>query len=520
MDSSSTSSESGFEKNNSGQKTQGYMLPSTIESLNHCDVNKVGSLLYLYTIVFIICLCGLMFGYDTGTLGGLIDLTSFKEAFGDEYLEYTDRFEVEMKFKDLTKGILISASSLGGFFGGGITMIICNPLGPKIPIFIAAVFHIAGATLELFSGAWFEVAIGRTLIGMSIGMFCVACPMLISDLAPTNVRGTLVSIFQLMVTVGIMIGAITLYCFEKNIPHTSALQFAGPMMVSFSLGVLMAILIWLVPNSPVWYFRKYGNIEDTIKLIAEVRCLKEDDPSVIKVAQLIYEDVQNEKRESSGNQGNQSSDQASIIKGQPMFLLRTFTGVLLFVFQQCSGINYFFFFGTSIFASVIDDAYLVPIFFASINLLFSILASTYVDEFKRTTLLKIGSIALGSIIGVFAVIKLLDFNNTATNVSMIILSCSFIAIFAFTWGPVANIVVSELFPPSIKVKAMSTSGCSGWVAGFLVTTITPLISKYIGFAFMIIMGLSAFFVKKYVPDTRNLQINELNDVYRKFQNKS
>ncbi|GMG33776.1 unnamed protein product [Ambrosiozyma monospora] len=200
-----------------------------------------------------------------------------------------------------------------------------------------------------------------------------------------------------------------------------------------------------------------------------------------------------------------------------MYLMRTFTGVLLLVFQQCSGINYFFFFGTSIFVRIIDDAYLVPIFFAGINLLFSILASAYVDRFKRTTLLKVGSVALGSIIGIFAIIKLLDFNNTATNASMIILSCLFIAIFAFTWGPVAGIVVSELFPPAIKVKAMSISGCSGWMAGFLVATVTPMISNYIGFAFMVIMGLAAFFVKKYVPETRNLQINELDDVYRKFQ---
>ncbi|GME75368.1 unnamed protein product [Ambrosiozyma monospora] len=396
-------------------------------------------------------------------------------------------------------------------------MFICNPLGPKVSIFIASIFYIGGAVLELFSGVWYEVAIGRGLIGTGIGILCVACPMLISDLAPTNVRGKLVSIFQLMVTVGIMVGAITMYCFQKNIENIYTLQYAGPMMLSLGLGVLLAILIWFVPNSPVWYFRKHENIENTIKLIAKIRCLKEDDPSVIKVAQIIYEDAQNEKVESSENQGDETSDQSSIIKGEPMYLMRTITGVLLLVFQQCSGVNYFFFFGTSIFVRVIDDAYLVPIFFASINLLFSIFASVYVDRFNRTTLLKVGSMALGSIIGVFAIIKLLDFNNTAINALMIVLSCIFIAIFAFTWGPVAGIVVSELFPPSIKVKAMSISGCSGWMAGFVVATITPMISRYIGFAFMIIMGFAAFFVKKYVPETRNLQINELDDVYRKFQ---
>ncbi|GMG31371.1 unnamed protein product [Ambrosiozyma monospora] len=519
MDFSSTSSETASEKSNSGQKTQAYMLPY-MESLTHDDVNKVGSMLYLSTIVFIICLGGLMSGYDIGTLGGLIDLISFKDAFGDNYLDLANRPDAHMKFNDLTKGILIAASSFGGFFGGGITMFICNPLGPKISIFIATVFYIGGAILELFSGVWYEVAIGRTLIGTGIGIFCVACPMLISDLAPTNVRGKLVSIFQLMVTVGIMIGAITMYCFEKNIDYIYTLQYAGPMMVSFALGVLLAILIWFVPNSPVWYFRKNGNIEDTIKLIAKIRCLNEDDPSVIRVAQIISNDAQNEKIESSENQGNETSHQTSIIKGEPMYLMRTFTGVLLLVFQQCSGINYFFFFGTSIFIHVIDDAYLVPIFFAGINLLFSILASAYVDRFKRTTLLKVGSVALGSIIGVFAIIKLLDFNNTVTNVSMIILSCLFIAIFAFTWGPVAGIVVSELFPPAIKVRAMSISGCSGWMAGFLVATITPMTSKYIGFAFMVVMGVAAFFVKKYVPETRNLQINELNEVYRNFQCKT
>ncbi|GMG56305.1 unnamed protein product [Ambrosiozyma monospora] len=261
------------------------MLPS-MESLTLDDANKVGSMLYLSTIVFIICLGGLMFGYDIGTLGGLIDLTSFKEAFGDSYLDFPGRPQAHMKFNDLTKGILIAASSFGGFFGGGLTMFICNPLGPKISIFVATVFYTGGAILELFSSVWHEVAIGRTLIGTGIGIFCVACPMLISDLAPTNVRGKLVSIFQLMVTVGIMIGAITMYCFEKNIDYIYTLQYAGPMLVSLALGLLLGILIWFVPNSPVWYFRKHGNIEDTIKLIAKIRCLKEDDPSKIKVIRL------------------------------------------------------------------------------------------------------------------------------------------------------------------------------------------------------------------------------------------
>ncbi|GMF05376.1 unnamed protein product [Ambrosiozyma monospora] len=170
MNSSFTSSETGSEKRNSDQKTQVYMLPS-MESLTHDDVNKVGSMVYLSTIVFIICLGGLMFGYDIGTLGGLIDLISFRDAFGDDFLDFANRADAHMRFNDLTKGILISASSFGGFFGGGITMFICNPLGPKVSIFIASIFYIGGAVLELFSGVWYEVAIGRGLIGTEVNWF-------------------------------------------------------------------------------------------------------------------------------------------------------------------------------------------------------------------------------------------------------------------------------------------------------------------------------------------------------------
>ncbi|GMG42743.1 unnamed protein product [Ambrosiozyma monospora] len=170
-------------------------------SMDSPDINKVGSRIYIVMLSIIVGLGGLIFGFDIGTLGGMLDLPSFKMTYGDDLSSITPRF------LGTTKGILVGTSSIGGCLGGLITMHIVPPLGPRSTIFLGAISYICGDLVVLFAQVWIQVVVGRILNGCAFGIFCVSCPMLISDLAPINIRGRLVSLFQMMVTMGITIGA-------------------------------------------------------------------------------------------------------------------------------------------------------------------------------------------------------------------------------------------------------------------------------------------------------------------------
>ncbi|GMG37451.1 unnamed protein product [Ambrosiozyma monospora] len=207
-------------------------------------------------------------------------------------------------------------------------------------------------------------------------------------------------------------------------------------------------------------------------------------------------------------------ENCSVVRGQPRYLLRTLTGIGLLIFQQCSGVNYFFFFGTSVFAGIVNNSYMVPICFSVINFTFTILATNIVDKFRRTTLLLAGSLTLAILMGTFTTIRLLVAGDPICNMFMVIISCVFIAVFAVSWGPVAGVLVSELFPPTIKVKAMSISGSVGWISGFIASVVTPTFGKYMGYIFMGSLSLSVVFVYFLVPETKNLNVDELDELYR------
>ncbi|GME83744.1 unnamed protein product [Ambrosiozyma monospora] len=180
--------------------------------------------------------------------------------------------------------------------------------------------------------------------------------MLISDLAPINIRGRLVSLFQMMVTMGITIGAVTMFSVDKWVPQNNIFQFRGPMLINIVFCIILACLIWIVPESPSWFLRKHLLIDETRQLIGQIRSLDDRDPSVLMFMESIFlsmgplDFLELEETENLNDIDIDVEDEedemenCSVVRGQPRYLLRTLTGIGLLIFQQCSGVNYFFFF--------------------------------------------------------------------------------------------------------------------------------------------------------------------------------
>ena len=466
--------------------------------------------LTLYSIG--ISLAGLIFGYDIGTIGAIIDMPAFISRFGDN-IEVTP-----IEFYPMTKGVLIGIGSLGGCIGGFITSTLVQFWGPRKALFLSGLISILGDIVIFFSLNWWQIAIGRTIYGVSCGIICVVCPMLISDLSPTNKRGLFISIMQLNITSGILIGAFTMLLsniqFGDNL--TNHWQYNYPVLQEIIFGIIICAVIFFIPESPTWLLSKNRhNLDKAIRSIARCYQLNELDPVVRIQVEKISALVNSEESELDSLLEKLNN---SLLKGQPKYLLRTFTGIVLSCLQQFTGINYFFFFSVAIFRTVgISNPYVVPIFLSSVNVIFSLFSVLLIVRYQRLTLLKLGSYLLSITMFIFTTLGITSSKSNVGAILMIVTSCIFIAVFAITWGPLVSIIVSELYPPSVKVKAMGICGCAGWISTFLVSFMIPILSKILGFALgyifcaFIILGIA--FIYFFLPETRHVEISALDAIY-------
>ncbi|KAG7894291.1 hypothetical protein KL907_002595 [Ogataea polymorpha] len=472
------------------------------------DQDDMGSTWPIIIFSSIIATGGLIFGYDIGTIGGMIDMPAFIHTFGDH------RTGGETAFLSITKGALIGISSLGGFVGGILSILLITPFGLRATIFSAGVIYAVGNLVTATASVWIQVMFGRAFNGMANGIICVTCPMLISELAPASMRGGMICIQQLLTTVGIQIGAITMYFSQSLFDNTNTFQFKVPLIQGLFWAIAVCVLIWFVPESPYWYLTSRKLVEKSKMSVARARSLEVNDPGVLRIVAIMFNNHSYEDEDAN------LKEKSSIRKGEPKYLLRTLTGITVLCCQQLTGINYFFFFGTTIFATIgLTNPYLVPIFFGFVNLVFSVGSLFIVDRYKRTSLLMIGSALLACFMLLFTIVSMLSKANmnVAMGVVMVSLSCGFIGVFATTWGPLSGVVVSELYPIAIKVKAMSICGSMSWLVTFVMTLITPPLTEAfgfgIGFVFFFFNVTGFALVYWLVPETKGLPIERLDEIY-------
>lgn len=198
-------------------------------------------------------------------------------------------------------------------------------------------------------------------------------------------------------------------------------------------------------------------------------------------------------------------------------------GVLLSVFQQFVGINVVLYYAPEIFKSMgsgTETALLQTIIVGGVNLLFTVIAIQSVDKVGRKPLMIVG--ALGMAVAMFAIGT--AFFSGSLGIFALICMLVYVAAFAMSWGPVTWVLLSEIFPNDVRGKALAFAVAAQWIANYLVSWTFPMMDKnrYLlekfnhGFAYWIYgaMGLlAAFFVWKYIPETKGKTLEEMNNLW-------
>ncbi|ONH73212.1 High-affinity hexose transporter HXT6 [Saccharomyces cerevisiae] len=467
-----------------------------------------------YVTVSIMCIMiafgGFVFGWDTGTISGFVNQTDFIRRFGMKHKDGTNYLS------KVRTGLIVSIFNIGCAIGGIILAKLGDMYGRKLGLIVVVVIYIIGIIIQIASiNKWYQYFIGRIISGLGVGGIAVLSPMLISEVSPKHLRGTLVSCYQLMITAGIFLGYCTNYGTKT---YSNSVQWRVPLGLGFAWALFMIGGMTFVPESPR-YLAEVGKIEEAKRSIAVSNKVAVDDPSVLAEVEAVLAGIEAEKLAGNASWGELFATKNKIFQ-------RLIMGAMIQSLQQLTGDNYFFYYGTTIFKAVgLSDSFETSIVLGIVNFASTFVGIYVVDRYGRRTCLLWGAASMTACMVVYASVGVTRLwpngqdqpSSKGAGNCMIVFACFYIFCFATTWAPIPFVVNSETFPLRVKSKCMSIAQACNWIWGFLIGFFTPFITGainfYYGYVFMGCLVFMFFYVLLVVPETKGLTLEEVNTMW-------
>ena len=488
-------------------------------------INDKGSRAYLFSIVLVAVIGGLLFGYDTAVISG-----------AEKGLQAFFMGAKDFVYSDFMHGITSSSALIGCVIGAAVSGMLASRFGRKKSLIIAGVLFFLSALgsycpefLFFTKGQpTFSLLIAfnlyRILGGIGVGLASAICPMYIAEVAPSNLRGTLVSWNQFAIIFGqlvvyfvnfIILGDHIAPVIQKmaeginQIMNPADAQWAIEkgwryMFVSEAVPAgLFTVLLFLVPETPR-YLALIGQDEKALEILTKIN-------GSAKAKEILSEikETVSEKTEKLFTYG----------------WLVIFVGIMLSVFQQIVGINAVLYFSPRIFESLgMANPMLQTVIMGIVNITFTLVAIFTVERIGRKPLLIWGSIgmAIGAA-GVAVTSVAASIPPVIAVISIMVYSASFM----FSWGPICWVLISEIFPNTIRGAAVAIAVAFQWIFNFVVSsTFLPLYNMSLGsvenFGHVFTYGLygiicivAAVFVWKLVPETKGKTLEEMSKIWKR-----
>jgi len=455
----------------------------------------MGSRSYLYLTVFVSAIGGLLFGYDIGVINGVLVMGPFKDTF-----RWSSTGE---------EGFIVSSLQLGCFLGSLVASILCDRLGRKRSILLGAVTFCIGGALQTLASTLAPLYIGRLIAGLAIGLLSMAVPLYLSELSPKELRGRLVSMQQLAITVGILISFCINYACSY-IENNNSWRIPFGMQVAISL--LMVIGMFFLPASPRWLLSR-NHEEQARQSLEKIRGGNSTD--VAAEYEEMQESIKIER--TIGNGGWRELFVNGMWK-------RLSVGVALQMFQQLTGINAVMYYAPQILQKAGFESLQITLLATAgtgvINVLMTFPGILLVDRLGRRPLLISGATfiaitmaILGAMIGIYGP----EYTNRTAPYVCLVMMYLFIASFAYSWGPIGWIYPSEIYPLRIRAKATSLTTASNWLFNFIIAQIVPELIKSINWGLYLVFAgfglLMAAWVWLSLPETKGKSLEEIDSLF-------
>ncbi len=489
------------------------------------NANDKGSKGYLLSIVLVAVIGGLLFGYDTAVISG-----------AEKGLQAFFLGAKDFVYSDFLHGVTSSSALLGCIIGAALSGYLASKYGRKKSLIMAGVMFFLSALGSydpefLFfpkGEPTFSLLIAfnlyRVLGGIGVGLASAVCPMYIAEVAPSNIRGTLVSWNQF----AIIFGQLVVYFVNFMIlgDHIAPViqkmaeginQVINPvdaqwaiekgwryMFVSEAVPAgLFTFLLFLVPETPR-YLAMTGKDDQAFAVLARINGKQRAQDILAEIKSTVAE------------------------KTEKLFTygwLVIFVGIMLSVFQQAIGINAVLYFAPRIFESLgMGNPMMQTVIMGIVNITFTLLAIFTVEKWGRKPLLIWGS--LGMALGAAGV----AITSVASSIPPIVAVISIMvysASFMFSWGPICWVLIAEIFPNTIRGAAVAIAVAFQWIFNFIVSsTFLPMYNMSLGtmenfghaFSYSlygVICILAAVFVWKLVPETKGKTLEDMTKLWKK-----
>ena len=478
--------------------------------------NQTGSKAYLIRIVMVAVLGGLLFGYDTAVISGA---EKGLQAF---FMGATD-----FTYTDFWHGFTSSSALIGCIIGSALSGVLASNWGRKRTLIFAGVMFFVSAwgsmcpeTMVLPEGKpnltlLIVFNIYRVIGGVGVGLASAVCPMYIGEIAPSNIRGMLVSWNQFAIIFGqLVVYFVNFFILGDHI--APAIQSIGNGMNEILNGGeaawaietgwrymfgsemvpagLFAVLICFVPETPR-YLAMVGQDDKALHVLTRINGDLE--------AENILSEIKNtvtEKTEKLMTYG----------------FLCIFVGVMLSVFQQAVGINAVLYYAPRIYEAMgFDNPMVLTVFNGIVNLGFTCVAIFTVEKLGRKPLLIVGS--LGMALGAIGVA--ITFGNPSMQLFCMVSIMVYSASFMFSWGPICWVLIAEVFPNTIRGAAVAIAVAFQWIFNWIVSTSFVPLANSMGYWFTyglygVICIIAAIFVWKLVPETKGKTLEDMTKLWK------
>lgn len=445
---------------------------------------------YIICITLVATLGGLLFGYDTAVISGA-----------------EQALQKHMGLDDVWHGLTVSSALIGCVIGSALSGSFASSLGRRDSLRVAALLFFLSALGSAYPEfPFFEKGdtsfalilmfnFYRIIGGIGVGLASAICPMYIAEIAPSDIRGKLVSCNQFAIIFGMLVVYFVNYSIKASI--TEEVLITDGWRYMFLSGAvpaaLFGVLLFFIPRTPRFLVMT-GRHEAALAVLQRVNGEER--------AHAILEEIKSVSKEKK---------EKLLTYGLTVVIV----GILLSVFQQAIGINAVLYYAPRIFEKIGGggDSMMQTVVMGCVNIVFTLVAIFTVEKVGRKPLLIVGSV--GMAIGAFCVALCdeLHVEGILPVLSIIV----YAAFFMMSWGPICWVLISEIFPNTIRSQAVAIAVAFQWIFNYLVSSTFPALYEFSpGFAYGlygVICVIAALFVWRMVPETKGLTLEQMSNLW-------